>query len=921
MATKINVADLVVGIEGDSSGLQKTLKTSLTGANTWSTALGNIVATGITSLIGGALTVLNKGFTVVAAGMSKATTMATDFQSQLVGLNIAASTTGLTFDELHDISLLVGGDTRLLGVSATGAADSMTNLFKAGLSASDVLGDFNGFLEEGEELGGALRAAIDLAAASELDMVDASDLAVITMKTFGIGAEDITSAMNSFVQTADASVANVSDLRDAMVNVGPVAAGFGFSLEDTNNALALLSSRGIKGAEAGTALKSMLTNMMRATPKVQGALEAINVELFDQAGNMKSLPDIISQFQTGLEGLTEEQRLNAIQTIAGTFGMKSLQTLLAEGTEGWDAMAMATANAAGIQTQAAAKANTMAGAMEALEGTVETFWIGLGEVGLPILQRLVEWASGMASEHGPTVVAMFQNMVTAVMPFIDTILGALESGTLFQTLFAMLPEGMQGFITMLMETVPEAIATTQGFLSVISAWLGEILPVAIQVASDYWNLYLLPAFMALAEAWTTTIQPALAELGAWLQERVPQAIAALAAAWETYGVPFFTALGAFISEVVIPAFAQLAAWLITNIPLAIDTMVTFWNETFIPALQAAWAWIQENLIPVFQMIWDWLAVNIPAAIEAAKAFWEETLVPSMETVKAWIDENLIPIFETVKEWLDTNLPIAIEALKTFWEETLLPSMEIIHTFIQDKLLPLWEALAEFFDVTMTLALEALAGLWENILQPVLQVATDLIKDKLVPAFELLESFWTLILQPAIETLADLFTDTLLMAWVGLITALTTAKDTVLPKVKEAFTFIGGAIEKVIEFVKKLTEKIGAIELPPWLKSDSPPPLFFSLKLIGGAMRDLSTQEIPQLNRALDNMGSASVTGRLSANVSPIMDDVALAAQLSGGGGDTITNNNFNLPQHLSTDPDRRLEDTVAFLSMAAGGGS
>jgi hypothetical protein len=149
--------------------------------------------------------------------------------------------------------------------------------------------------------------------------------------------------------------------------------------------------------------------------------------------------------------------------------------------------------------------------------------------------------------------------------------------------------------------------------------------------------------------------------------------------------------------------------------------------------------------------------------------------------------------------------------------------------------------------------------------------------------------------------------------------LTTAKDTVLPKVKEAFTFIGGAVEKVTEFVRKLTEKIGAITLPPWLKPGSPPPLFFALQDIGGAMRDLSTSEIPNLNRSLDQLGSANVTGRLSANVAPIMDDVAMTAQLAGGGGDNITNNNFNLPQHLSTDPDRRLEDTVAFLSMAAEG--
>lgn len=972
MPEQINVADLVVGIEGDSSGLKKTLAQTMTGATTWGTALGGIIATGFTSLVGGAAKVVGKAFKIAAGGMQKATMMATGFQSQLAGLNIAASTTGLSLEELHDLSLMVGGDTRLLGVSATGAADSMTNLFKAGLTASDVLGDFNGYLAEGGELGGALKAAIDLAAASELDMVEASDLAAITMATFGISAEDITSAMNNFVQAADASVADVSDLRDAMVNLGPTAAAFGFSLEDTNNALAILSTRGIAGAEAGTAIKSMLTNMMRTTPKVTGMLESLNVSLYDQEGVMLSLPEIMAQFQTGMAGMTDEQKNNAIQTVAGTFGMKAMQTLLAEGTEGWDKMAAATMAASNTQTQAAAKAATMAGAMEALDGTVETFWIGLGEVGLPILQRLTGWAADMASKYGPLVVAAFQGLADAAMPFIETILSALEAGTLFETVFAMLPEGMQGFITWLIETIPQAIATlqehfatAQGFLAVFGEWFSQILPVAIQILADYWNLYLLPAILAIGEAWTSTIQPALSQLWSWLQERIPQAIAALASAWETYGVPFFTLIGTFISETVIPAFAQIVAWLMVNIPIAIDTMVTFWSTVLLPALQAAWVWIQENLIPVFVLIGEWLSVNIPAAIEAmvtfwngvllpaiqtvgawiqenlipvfvlisewlsvnipaaiatAKTFWETTLLPAIQTVWDWIQTNLIPIFEIVKEWLDTNIPTAIEALKSFWEDTLVPSMEVVRDFIKDHLIPLWEALAEFFDVTMTLAINALTALWQGTLQPALETIGGYLKETFQPAFEALAKFWEETLQPAVETLAGIISGAFTEAWEGALEFLTTAKDTILPGVTSAFDAIGNAIDTVIGWVKTLTEKFAAIKVPSAFDPGSPPPLFFALMAIGSAMRGLADSEIPALNRGLERMGQIDVAGRLSANVSPVMNDVAAAAQMAGGGGDRITNNNFNLPPHLAqVDSDRRLEDTVAYLQMAAGG--
>jgi hypothetical protein len=89
-------------------------------------------------------------------------------------MSTAVDTTELSIDKLHDIAVKVGGDTDLIGVSATGAADAITGLSKAGLSATEIFGNYNGYLEGTAELSGALRAAIDLAAASELDIVQSA---------------------------------------------------------------------------------------------------------------------------------------------------------------------------------------------------------------------------------------------------------------------------------------------------------------------------------------------------------------------------------------------------------------------------------------------------------------------------------------------------------------------------------------------------------------------------------------------------------------------------------------------------------------------------------------------------------------------------------------------------------------------------
>ena len=146
------------------SGAQQAARGFTRGLQTAGTAALGIGLGAATAAVGG-----------FAAVTRKTLPMASDFQSQLADLKIAAGDSGMGFQELHDAALAVGGDTRLVGVSASGAADSLTGLYKAGLSTTEIFGDVNAYMEEGAQLGGALRAAIDLAAASELDMVQASE--------------------------------------------------------------------------------------------------------------------------------------------------------------------------------------------------------------------------------------------------------------------------------------------------------------------------------------------------------------------------------------------------------------------------------------------------------------------------------------------------------------------------------------------------------------------------------------------------------------------------------------------------------------------------------------------------------------------------------------------------------------------------
>jgi TP901 family phage tail tape measure protein len=311
---------------------------------------------------------------IVAAGVKMIETAAS-FESATNILAIAARQSGTPMEDLSRAALTVGKDTQLIGIDAMEAADAMTTFYKTGFTTAEIMGDLNSYLEEGTNLTGALRAAIDLTAASDLDLARASDAVAIAIKTFGLNAADAGAIADSFVGAADASVAEVSDLTDAMYVFGPTANQYGWSLQDTNTALAILSERGIRGAEAGTALRSMMTNMMRDTDETTMALEALGVSLYDQNGQMRALPDIIGQLSSALSGLSDEERNSYIQTIAGTYGMKAMATFVAEGTEGWNNMTEAIAGSASAQEVGEQRTHGFRAAVENLQGAIQTFMI------------------------------------------------------------------------------------------------------------------------------------------------------------------------------------------------------------------------------------------------------------------------------------------------------------------------------------------------------------------------------------------------------------------------------------------------------------------------------------------------------------------------------------------------------------------
>ena len=379
------IASLAVEITGDTRGLDRALTRAERGVS------------GLGSRLSGGLKGIGDSFSSIGMGLATVTGPLLAFG--LVGVNTAAqfessmneisARTGLVGDDLERVrqfALQMGADTSF---SAQQASDAFLQLLSSGSSVEESIA--------------TLPSVLDLAAASGMDLGTTADLLTDIMAQFGLGVDSAASVTDWLAQAAGASSATVADLAAGFANVGPVANMFGLSVEETAATLAVLAENGIKGAEGGTALKSVLLNMTRPTDKVRGALNKLGVSLYDSEGNVRDFNDIIGDLDGALDELPMDEQIELSTTLAGSYGITAFNALRASG--GIDEMMESMDGAAGASDVADARMKGFAGSMEALRGSVETLMINaltplmenvltpLAQSLIPIVNSISDWVA------------------------------------------------------------------------------------------------------------------------------------------------------------------------------------------------------------------------------------------------------------------------------------------------------------------------------------------------------------------------------------------------------------------------------------------------------------------------------------------------------------------------------------------------
>lgn len=269
-----------------------------------------------------------------------------------------------------------------LGFTATEAAAALEAMTKAGISVKD-------------QLAGA-PAVLALAAAGNVQLADAANLAASAIQTFNKSGAELESVANTIIGVANATIADVDDLRMSFAQASAAGKLTGQTFEEIALSLGLLAQAGIRSSDAGTSLRVM---MLRLTPQSSQAAEAMlrfgiilngqNRFIDEATGNFKSLSEVAQVLQETLGDATQAQQQFALRTIFGQDAVRAATVLLKGGAKAFEELNTEVNKTTALDV-ARTRLDNLRGDLIKLTAAWENAQITLGKTIEPSLRPLVQ---------------------------------------------------------------------------------------------------------------------------------------------------------------------------------------------------------------------------------------------------------------------------------------------------------------------------------------------------------------------------------------------------------------------------------------------------------------------------------------------------------------------------------------------------
>lgn len=544
--------------------------------------------------VGGLKSTITKlGIGATVAGIGKAAIgVGMDFEA---GMSQVAATMGISSDAVRrnegDFKLLsdaakeAGSTTQF---SATQSAEALNYLALAGNDAQTSVG--------------LLPTVLNAAAAGGLELGYASDLITDSMSALGLKTKDTATFVDQLTMTSQKSNTSMGQLGEAILTVGGTAKKLKGGTVELNTVLGILADEGLKGSQAGTALRNVILSLAAPTDTASKELKKLGVNAYDANGNFKSLDTIFTELLHSTDNLSESAKNQAFTKIFNKNDLKAVETLLANTGGRFDELSGAIENSDGAAKKTAKTMNTN------LKGAITTLNSALEGMGITIFEQFKEPLTKAVN----TAATAIQNLIKA-----------FNEGKLDKTLIA-IGSALAGVVTYMGLMKGYAIAT-----SIIS--IGKSLLTAVSMVKS------LSGAMAILNT-VLLANPIGLIVGA-----IGALVAAFVYLWNTSDGfrNFWIELWNNIKEFTGTAIETIKNFFTQTIPQAIDNMI-LWFQTLPTRISE---WLQQTITKVG----EWATNMWNKAIETGTNFIN-AIVEFFSTLPARIGYFISFALVSVVKW-------------------------------------------------------------------------------------------------------------------------------------------------------------------------------------------------------------------------------------------------------------------------------
>lgn len=238
----------------------------------------------------------------------------------------------------------------------------------------------------------ALPGVLNMALAGGMDLGESADIGSNILSQFTLPAGEMDRVSDVLTAAFTRTNTDLRSLGDTMKYAGPVASKLGISLEEAAGMAGILANNGLRGSDAGTAMRSSLARLASPTSGAAKALKQLGVSVSDASGKMRPVETILLDLYKATKKYGQVDQVGFFKDIAGEEAFVGLQTLVAGAGSGELQKLIDALKAASGEASAVAKkmADNLGGDLQNLDSAWEGFRIQVEETADGPLRKLTQ---------------------------------------------------------------------------------------------------------------------------------------------------------------------------------------------------------------------------------------------------------------------------------------------------------------------------------------------------------------------------------------------------------------------------------------------------------------------------------------------------------------------------------------------------